>query len=111
MRKGNKVQKLIRLNRKNADFAKGTDDPLTRELPSLLAKFSEFPTSISRYDWKTLSDVGFENWCSSLSQEELIQINRTLAAEQGDASAQNNLGFMYNSGFHVQQRTRCPTER
>ena len=31
-----------------------------------------------KYDWKTLSDDGFENWCNSLSQEELIQTNRVI---------------------------------
>jgi hypothetical protein len=76
MNKGSKVQKLIRLNKKNTNFAKTSTDPLIRELPRFLKKFSEFPTRNLNYEWKTLSDDGFVNWVNSLNKTELIEVNR-----------------------------------
>jgi hypothetical protein len=78
MGRGKKVQKFLRLNRINSDFVKASNDPLIRQLPGFLAKFSEYPNFAVRYDWKTLTDEGFENWSLSLDKGDLVQTNKVL---------------------------------
>jgi hypothetical protein len=76
MKKGRKVQRLIRLNSKNNNFVEKLPDPFVRELPRLLKNFSEFPTGNLKYDWKVLDDDGFVSWFKTLKKSELIKTNR-----------------------------------